>query len=246
MGEVWPAAQPGRSGSEYGSASLSPQTPVEVRSCQTIVLTYTVGMFGLDDTGGIKVVQRFTNDGGRWQTDVPTARNYVTARASNGCRLTLLVEPFGHQRPWDRSLRIVVNKGSMRQGDRIEVIFGDRSPRIAGPANADLQRKRPRVPGSGRRLRHRALLSASGSPLHHRRRGEAGSLACRASDSKIAGGLHSPSGSEPTTSGATRPANRGMPATERPGRDQGSSGNCRVRTGPAVSPDRGTMGGHRG
>lgn len=127
MGEVWPAAQPGRSGSEYGSASLSPQTPVEIRSCQTIVLTYTVGMFGLDDTGGIKVVQRFTNDGGRWQTDVPTARNYVTARASNGCRLTLLVEPFGHQRPWDRSLRIVVNKGSMRRGDRIEVIFGDRS-----------------------------------------------------------------------------------------------------------------------
>ena len=127
MGEVWPAAQPGSRPQDRGTASLTPQRPLEIRSFQTIVLTYTVGRFGLDDTGGIKVVQRFANDGGRWQTDDPTAMNYCSARASNGCRLVARVEPGGHQRPWDRSLRIVVTHGSMTCGDTIEVVFGDRS-----------------------------------------------------------------------------------------------------------------------
>ena len=127
MGEVWPAAQPGADPGDRGTASLGRQEPVEIRSFQTIVLTYTVGRFGLDDTGGIKVVQRFANDGGRWQTDDPAAMNYCTARASNGCRLVTRVEPDGHQRPWNRSLRIVVTHGSMACGDAIEVVFGDRS-----------------------------------------------------------------------------------------------------------------------
>ncbi len=127
MGEVWPAASPGSEPRDRGTASLKPQEPLEIRSFQTIVLTYTVGRFGLDDTGGIKVVQRFANDGGRWQTDDPAAMNYCSARASNGCRLVARVEPGGHQRPWDRSLRIVVTHGSMTCGDSIEVVFGDRS-----------------------------------------------------------------------------------------------------------------------
>ncbi len=132
MGEVWPAAEPGKDPGDYGSASLSGDTPVEIRSFQTIVITYTVGRFGIDDTGGIKIVQRFANDGGRWQTDDPAAMNYVTAQADNGCRLVLRVEPGGHQRPWDRSLRIIVTHGSMRCGDRIDVVFGDRSGGSSG------------------------------------------------------------------------------------------------------------------
>ncbi len=126
MGEVWPAAEPGAGPADRGSASIDVDGPVEIRSFRTIVVSYTVGRFGLDDTGGIKIVQRFANDGGRWQTDDAAAMNYVTAKASNGCRLLLAVEPGGHQRPWNRSLRIVVTRGSMACGDRIEVVFGDR------------------------------------------------------------------------------------------------------------------------
>ena len=47
MGDVWPAAEPGRPG-DYGSASLHPTDPVEIRSYQTLTVTYTVGKFGLD------------------------------------------------------------------------------------------------------------------------------------------------------------------------------------------------------
>lgn len=127
MGDVWPAVHPGRAAREYGSACIAPAGPFEVRSFQTITLTYTVGRFGLDDSGCIKVVQRFPNDGGRLQVDDPAAMNFVSARASNGCRLVLTPEPDGHQRPWERSLRITVRGGSMHPGDTIVVIFGDRA-----------------------------------------------------------------------------------------------------------------------
>lgn len=126
MGDVWPSVHPGRSLDEYGSAQIGSSGPYEVRSFQTIMLTYTVGRFGLDDSGSIKVVQRFTHDGGRLQVDDPAAMNYVTARASNGCRLEVMPEPAGHQRPWDRSLRVFVRRGSMHPGATITVTFGDR------------------------------------------------------------------------------------------------------------------------
>lgn len=127
MGDVWPIAQPGLDLSDYGSATLSTSDPVEIRSMQSLKLTYMVGKFGLDDTGGLKVVQRFTNDGGRWQTDDPGAMNYVTAVASNGVALDLEVERLGHQRPWDRSLCVTLVKGHMTQGETITITFGDRS-----------------------------------------------------------------------------------------------------------------------
>lgn len=127
MGEVWPAVQPGRGASDLGSVRLEPSAPVRVRSLQTLQLVYTVGRFGLDDTGGLKVVQRFTNDGGHWQTDDPAAMNYVTAFASNGVGLDIEIERSGHQRPWDRSMCITVCKGYMKQGDTITIVLGDRS-----------------------------------------------------------------------------------------------------------------------
>ena len=127
MGDVWPSAHPGQQLSDYGSATLEGNDPVRIRSFQTFRLIYTVGKFGLDDTGGLKVVQRFTNDGGRWQTQDPTAMNYVTAEASNGTALDLDVERLGHQRPWDRSLCITLIKGHMKQGDTITITFGDTS-----------------------------------------------------------------------------------------------------------------------
>lgn len=127
MGDVWPSAHPGQELSDYGSAKLEGNDPVRIRSFQTFRLIYTVGKFGLDDTGGLKIVQRFTNDGGRLQTSDPTAMNYVTAQASNGTALDIDVERLGHQRPWDRSLCITLIKGHMREGDTIMITFGDTS-----------------------------------------------------------------------------------------------------------------------
>lgn len=127
MGDVWPSAHPGQDLSDYGSVRLEGNDPVRIRSFQTFRLIYTVGKFGLDDTGGLKVVQRFTNDGGKLQTNDSRAMNYVTAEASNGTALDIDVERLGHQRPWDRSLCITLTKGYMREGDTITITFGDTS-----------------------------------------------------------------------------------------------------------------------
>src|SRR3546814_18826848 len=86
MGDVWPSVHPGRGHDEYGSARIESAGTYEVRSFQTVVLTYTVGRFGLDDSGSIQVVPRFPNDGGPLQRDDPTALHYVDPRPSHGCR----------------------------------------------------------------------------------------------------------------------------------------------------------------
>ena len=62
---------------------------VRSRSYQTFTLTYTVGRFGLDDTGAIRVIFRAMGDTGTMQTIDPTADNYVSATSSNGATLSV-------------------------------------------------------------------------------------------------------------------------------------------------------------
>ena len=130
MGDFWPPAQPGPEGADYGATTLTPLGVFPVRSFQTFTLVYTVGRYGLDDTGAIKIVNRWTDDGGTWQTDDPMAMNYVTATASNGAQLDLYVEPHPHQRPWYNGLRITLKRGYMSPGDTITLVIGDQSVSI--------------------------------------------------------------------------------------------------------------------
>lgn len=127
VGDAWSNAQPGEDPVLYGSVSLTPTGAFEARSLQSFSLVYTAGRFGLDDTGGIKIVHRYSNDWGWLQTEDPTAVNYVTAQASNGSRLQLGYQIGGEQRPWYRSLTITVRGEGLYEGDTITVVFGDRS-----------------------------------------------------------------------------------------------------------------------
>ena len=127
MGDVWPDAQPGLDGADYGTTAFSPTGTFPIRSFQSFKLVYTVGEFGLDDTGAIKIVTRWTNDGGRAQFDDPQAMNYVTATASNGAHLELYAEAYPHQRPWYNGIRITVKRGYMSPGETITVVLGDQS-----------------------------------------------------------------------------------------------------------------------
>lgn len=127
MGDVWPAALPGPDDADYGTTRFSPQGRFPVRSFQTFTFVYTVGEFGLDDTGALKIVSRWTGDGGAAQFSDPSATNYVTARASNGVVLELYAEPYPHQRPWYNGIRITVKGGYMSPGDTIAVTLGDQS-----------------------------------------------------------------------------------------------------------------------
>ncbi|MEM7223719.1 MAG: DUF3604 domain-containing protein [Pseudomonadota bacterium] len=127
VGDAWANAEPGADPVLYGSAHLTPSGAFEARSLQSFSLVYTAGRFGLDDTGSIKIVHRYSNDWGRLQMDDPRAVNYVTARASNGARLQLAYQDGGEQRPWYRSLRVMVRGEGLYEGETITIVFGDRS-----------------------------------------------------------------------------------------------------------------------
>ena len=127
MGDVWPEARPGQDGASYGEVSFHPEGPFEVRSHQSLTFTIKIGAYGLDDTGAIKIVQRWTPDGGALQSEDPTARNYVSATASNGVDLVVYCEPYPHQRPWFNAVRVTVRRGYLSPGDLITVVYGDRS-----------------------------------------------------------------------------------------------------------------------
>ena len=126
VGEVWPSAEPGEDPVLYGHAVLEPRDPVEVRSLQTFNLTYTVGRYGLDDTGAIRVVFRAMSDGQALQVSDPTAANYVTASASTGIPLGVEYRGRGAAaRPRWKSLTVTVNGGYLSEGDVITIVFGD-------------------------------------------------------------------------------------------------------------------------
>ena len=100
---------------------------MEAGGYQRFVLTYRAGYFGVDDTGSIKICWRYAADIGTPQFDEPAAAHYVSARASNGATLALRYDPKDNVRPWGRTVQVKVLNGFLREGDRIEVRFGDRS-----------------------------------------------------------------------------------------------------------------------
>lgn len=123
VGEGGVAVMPGADMALYGSATLSPTGPVEVRSPQTFVLTYRVGRLGLDDTGSIGVCFRSVGDAGALQVCDPAAANYVSASCSGAARIVLQVTDG--QRPWGKVLQARLHDGYLSEGDTITITFGD-------------------------------------------------------------------------------------------------------------------------
>ena len=127
IGDSWPRVSPGADPVLYGHATLTPLGAFEVRSFQTFTLSYTAGRFGIDDSGAIKVVFRFSVDWGTFQTTEPEKPNHVTARSSRGVGLEVRFGKHAHPRPWFQALSVRVGGGFLREGDRIDITLGDRS-----------------------------------------------------------------------------------------------------------------------
>ena len=109
---------------DLGHAELSPAGRFEAGAHASFTLTYVAGVYGIDDSGSLRVCFRFASDQGTPQFDDPTGANYCTVEASNNAVLQLRWDPKGNVRPWDRTLWIKVVKGFLREGDRIVIRFG--------------------------------------------------------------------------------------------------------------------------
>lgn len=116
---------------KLGSAHIEPEKPVIAGDFVSFNLIYTAGYFGVDDSGSIKIVQRFASDMARPQFDDPTAPNYVSIEASNGATLACHFDVKENIRPWGKTLYIKIVKGFFREGDQLIVRFGD--PRQGSP-----------------------------------------------------------------------------------------------------------------
>jgi hypothetical protein len=114
-----------------GSVELTPLGRFVSGTYASFTLTYTAGHFGIDDTGGIKIATRFATDMPTPQFTDPSAPSFVTAEASNGAVLELTYDVKGNVRPWDKTIRVKVVRGFLREGDRITVRIGD--PRQGSP-----------------------------------------------------------------------------------------------------------------
>jgi hypothetical protein len=108
-----------------GIASLSPAGPFIAGSYASLVLTYTAGTFGIDDSGHLKVVWRGTSDMGKPQFTDPSAANYASVEASNGAVLECGVDRI-NTRPWVNTLWIRVGRGFLRNGETITIRLGDK------------------------------------------------------------------------------------------------------------------------
>ncbi|MGF1619085.1 MAG: DUF3604 domain-containing protein [Rhodomicrobiaceae bacterium] len=109
---------------DLGTATITPDGAFEAGSYASFTLTYTAGVYGIDDSGALRICFRFASDQSDPQFTDPKAPNYTTVEASNGAVLDYRFDPKANVRPWDRTLYIKVVKGYLTEGDRIIVRFG--------------------------------------------------------------------------------------------------------------------------
>jgi len=111
---------------DLGTATVTPRGPLVAGSWNTRTFTYTAG-HPIDDTGYVKIAFRFAGDFGVPRFTDPAGENYCTVRTTGDCRIEPRWDPKGHTRPWGRCLLLKVVQGTLNRGDRIVVVFGDRT-----------------------------------------------------------------------------------------------------------------------
>jgi len=108
-----------------GAIKLLSPGPFVAGSHVELVLVYTAGTFGIDDTGMVKISWRTTSDFAKPQFDKPRAANFTTVEASNGAKLEVWFDRL-NIRPYANTLLIRIGRGYLRAGDTLTIRMGDR------------------------------------------------------------------------------------------------------------------------
>lgn len=111
-----------------GTVTVSPDGPIAAGSHGVWDVTYTVGRYGVDSGGRLRLLFRYAWDGGVCQAQDPRADNFVTVRSSRqASSFRVWWDPRGGRRPWMRALMIEVADEPLAEGDRVVITLGDRS-----------------------------------------------------------------------------------------------------------------------
>ena len=148
-----------------GTVTLTPSGPVEAGQVGTWRIELTVGIYGIDEGGTLKIAQRFASDWEIPQFDRPSESGFTTVSTTGNAKLAARYDPKGYIRPWMKCIVLDVYDGSLVEGDIVTVILGDPSEGSPGiraqsfqeshhefrvlvdPTNACLPRRVPTSPG---------------------------------------------------------------------------------------------------
>lgn len=115
-----------------GKAVLKTAETVRAGSWQTIEQIYTVGEKPLGPGARIMVARQLQADGGRLQFDDPAGNNYLSASVSNpAVKLGKTTVPLSGMHGGFRAPApmpaFLVEQGTLRAGDSVTIVYGDRS-----------------------------------------------------------------------------------------------------------------------
>lgn len=113
-----------------GSVQMTPIDHVTAGMIGSWTIVYTVGKYGIDDTGSVKIVWRNPSDWGMPQFSNPAALGYTTVQVNGNAKVSMELEMF--ERPFNNSLLLRVYDGFLQEGDTITVIMGDQSQGAPG------------------------------------------------------------------------------------------------------------------
>ena len=195
-----------------GQAEIAPAGDLEAGSYATLPLTYTAGVFGIDDTGRdqAQLAHRLR----RRQAPVHRARRapgYSTAAPATAPALAIEVNR-NNIRPWVNTLLIRVARGFLRAGERIVVTLGDRSRGAPGHPPADRLRERVHFKTFVDAFATYDFVELPQSPKIRLVPGPVAPLAGDAADAAARRASRSGWRWSPRTAGATRPTAPGRPS----------------------------------
>lgn len=105
----------------YGYAVIEPSGDVVAGSYGTWTLTYVAGSKGISEGGCLRVTTDSDTDWGRPQFIDPSGEDYMRVYTDREATLATVFDGL-------KTLYIWVKRGSLKEGDRIFVIYGDGSP----------------------------------------------------------------------------------------------------------------------
>jgi len=110
-----------RSGNLWLGSANGPSGSFTVGDWESFNVIYTVGRYGIDDGGGIRIAR--SRGGMAAQVDDSSGPGFTTISCNRDVRL--IGSSARHIRPFWRAFQVTVRGGSLSEGDTIAVTFGD-------------------------------------------------------------------------------------------------------------------------
>lgn len=109
-----------------GRANFDQATKVVAGSFSTIRYVYTAS-HPVEDGGHIKIAFRSASDMGKPQFSRPEEDNFCSIETSADCMFVPEWSETGYVQPWGKELILTIANGYLKNGDTVELTFGDTS-----------------------------------------------------------------------------------------------------------------------